>query len=408
MVIPEEPGRGRTPIAIVGGGIAGLAIAAILHQRGQPFELYERAQAFDTVGVGIQLSPNGVGILQQLGLGDALRQAGARAESIDFRHWADGRMIARTPHGQVCENMFGAPYCMIHRGALQRLLLSLLPRTSIRVGTGCVRVTEHVDHAELLLTDGSTVRADLVVGADGVHSAVRQAVVDDEERDSGYVVYRGLVPAERAPFIDGPPNVLFWLGPRRHITYYPISSDRTIHFSAVGVRANEPPAAAGRDAHIDHLEAVFSDWHPHVRRLVGAAGSVTRWSLRDRDIADRYVTERIALVGDAAHPMLPYLSQGANQALEDAAVLTACLSRWSGGESPAGPLSAYDSSRIPRTRRIHEAARQRETSFHLDDGETQRTRDAVMSRTESLSGLSWLYDFRSRDLMPASVTSQAR
>lgn len=398
---------GRTAIAIVGGGIAGLATAAILHRRGQPFELYERAQAFDTVGVGIQLSPNGVGILKQLGLGDALRQAGARAESIDFRRWADGRVIARTPHGEICERMFGAPYCMIHRGTLQRLLLGLLPTASIRVGTGCVRVTEHVDHVELLLTDGTAVHADVVIGADGVHSAVRKAVVDDEERDSGYVVYRGLVPAERAPFIKGPPNVLFWLGPRRHITYYPISSDRTIHFSAVGPRDAEPPAAAGRDTQIDHLEAVFSDWHPHVRRLVGAAGSVTRWGLRDRDIADRYVTERIALIGDAAHPTLPYLSQGANQALEDAAVLTACLSRWSGGESPAGPLSAYDSSRMPRTRRVHEAARRRGESFHLDDGEAQRTRDAAMSRTQTLSGLRWLYDFQFPAVVPASITPQS-
>jgi salicylate hydroxylase len=403
----EEPARGRTAIAIVGGGIAGLATAAMLHRRGRPFELYERARAFDTVGVGIQLSPNGVGILKQLGLGDALRQAGARAESIDFRRWADGRVIARTPHGEICEKMFGAPYCMIHRGTLQRLLLGLLPRASIRVGTGCVRVTEHVDHVELLLTDGTTVHADLVVGADGVHSSVRAAVIDDEERDSGYVVYRGLVPAERAPFIDGPPNVLFWLGPRRHITYYPISSDRTIHFSAVGSLADEPPAAAGPDARIDHLQAVFSDWHPHVRRLVGAAGSVTRWGLRDRDIADRYVTERIALVGDAAHPMLPYLSQGANQALEDAAVLTACFGQWSGGASPAGPLSAYESRRMPRTRRIHEAARQRGESFHLDDGEDQRRRDAAMSSTQTLSGLRWLYDFRFHDLVPASTASRS-
>lgn len=403
----EVSGRGRTAIAIVGGGIAGLATAAMLHRRGRPFELYERARAFDTVGVGIQLSPNGVGILKQLGLGDALRQAGARAESIDFRHWADGRVIARTPHGEICEKMFGAPYCMIHRGTLQRLLLGLLPTASIRVGTGCVRVTEHVDHVELLLTDGTTVHADLVVGADGVHSSVRAAVIDDEERDSGYVVYRGLVPAERAPFIDGPPNVLFWLGPRRHITYYPISSDRTIHFSAVGSLADEPPAAAGPDARIDHLQAVFSDWHPHVRRLVGAAGSVTRWGLRDRDIADRYVTERIALVGDAAHPMLPYLSQGANQALEDAAVLTACFGQWSGGASPAGPLSAYESRRMPRTRRIHEAARQRGESFHLDDGEDQRRRDAAMSSTQTLSGLRWLYDFRFHDLVPASTASRS-
>jgi salicylate hydroxylase len=119
------------------------------------------------------------------------------------------------------------------------------------------------------------------------------------------------------------------------------------------------------------------------------------------------VTERIALVGDAAHPMLPYLSQGANQALEDAAVLTACFGQWSGGASPAGPLSAYESRRMPRTRRIHEAARQRGESFHLDDGEDQRRRDAAMSSTQTLSGLRWLYDFRFHDLVPASTASRS-
>ncbi|NDZ99613.1 hypothetical protein G3I28_09715, partial [Streptomyces sp. SID10116] len=170
-------------------------------------------------------------------------------------------------------------------------------------------VEQHEDHVELRVADGGTATADVVIGADGVHSALRAAVVDDAPRFSGYSVYRGLVAAEAVPSFAADPRVMFWLGPGRHITYYPVAAGRTVHFSAVCADA---AGVAPRTRAVDtgQLVAEFDGWHEEVRQVLGAAGDVTRWGLFDRDLAERYCDRRVALMGDAAHPMLPYLSQG--------------------------------------------------------------------------------------------------
>lgn len=400
MAVPKER------VAIVGGGIAGLVTATILHGRGVDCRVYERSPVFGAVGAGIQLSPNGMRILHRLGLANALARTGVRARAIETRRWLDGEPIATTPHGADCEKLYGAPYCLIHRADLQRCLLSVVPEGVVELGRSCVRVVERPDEVELHFADGHVVSADLVIGADGVHSAVRRAVVDDRLRYSGYSVHRGLVPADAVPSFRHDPRVMFWLGPGRHVTYYPVAGGRTVHFSAVGVSA-EPLSPTSADARVEDLDAAFTGWHDEVRRVVTAADSVTRWGLYDRDIAPAYVTARVALVGDAAHPTLPYLSQGANQALEDVIALTRCLLE---GEPrrPETALRAYASLRMRRTAEVHGRARLLGEAFHLPDGPEQAARDRRMRRHQGLEHLNWLYGHEAAPAATASVPSPAR
>jgi len=396
----------QTQIAIVGGGIAGLATAILLHRRGIRCQVFERSMELKAVGAGIQLSPNGVRVLQGMGLGPALARTAVRAGAVEIRRWNDGSLISRTPHGARCEAVFGAPYQLMHRADLQRCLVEATPPDTLRAGRECVRLVERPDAVELHFADGSVSTADLVVGADGVHSAVRGAVVTDEPRFSGYSVHRALVPAASVPSFAEDPRVVFWFGPGRHVTYYPVSGGGIVHFSAVGRAEDGRPGSGGAQAEIGQLTAAFADWHPELRRVIGAAASVTRWDLFDRDLAARYGSGRVVLVGDAAHPMLPYLSQGANQALEDSLVLADLLA----GHAPARfpqAVRRYQELRHPRTAEVHAGSRNRATAFHLADGPEQRERDAALQRSQDVRQLAWLYGYRA-DTAAAAARPPAR
>jgi salicylate hydroxylase len=376
-------------VAIVGAGIAGLVIAAILRRRGVPCTLYEKTPAFDAIGAGIQLSPNGVRVLHSLGLAPALAERGVRARAIETRRWDDGELLSRVPHGSACDEEFGAPYYLIHRADLQQALLRLLPEADVTLGRVVTGVDDGPDGAELRFSDGTRTTADLVIGADGVHSSVRASLIADDPRFSGYAVYRGLIPADVVPSFSYDPRVMFWLGPRRHITYYPICSGEIIHFSAVYATGDSRPDSTSSGSEANDLAEAFADWNDEVRQVIAAPALVTRWGVFDRDIADRYVGQRVALVGDAAHPMLPYMSQGANQALEDAVVLTDCIA--DGEQDLTGAIKRYESLRMPRTIEVHSMSRNRADSFHYDDGVCQRERDQVLAREQDLNHLSWLY-----------------
>ncbi|MFF6809193.1 FAD-dependent monooxygenase [Streptomyces sp. NPDC012403] len=380
----------KAQVAIVGGGVAGLVTATLLHGHGMDVRLFERTPVLGAVGAGIQLSPNGVRVLHRLGLADALARTGVRAGAIETRRWDDGSPIARVPHGTLCDERFGAPYYLIHRADLQRCLVSALPEGIVELGKGCTRLVERPDTVELHLTDGSVTTADLVIGADGVHSVVRTAVVDDAPRFSGYSVHRGLVPAEVVPSFTRDPRVVFWLGPERHVTYYPIAGGDTVHFSAVGVSPDTRSGSTSAPGAVEDLDAAFAGWHEEVRRVVTAAASVTRWDLFDRDMAGRYATDRVVLLGDAAHPTLPYLSQGANQALEDAVVLARCLEDARPGDL-TGAVRRYEELRLPRTAEVHRRARALGRTFHLPDGPHQERRDRDMRARQDLEHLDWLY-----------------
>ncbi|WP_326799020.1 FAD-dependent monooxygenase [Streptomyces sp. NBC_01808] len=383
-------------VAVVGAGIAGLAFAAALRRGGAECHVYEQAEQLAEVGAGVQVAPNATRLLRRLGLGDRLRAAAVVPEAIEMRRWDDGLMLQRTPLGDRCLRRFGAPYYTVHRADLHAALLSCLPPGRLHLGARLVAVTQDEAEARLHLADGRTVAADAVVGADGIHSAVREWFVADWPRYSGQTIYRGLVPAERVPHLLGEPRVRLWFGPDQHCVCYPVSGGRQISFGATVPAAAWEVESWSARGDAEGLREAYKGWHEDVVGLLDAAGAVSRWALHDRDGIDRLGWGRVAVIGDAAHPMLPFQAQGANQAIEDAVVLARCLTDTgpaAGRDELRAAVRRYEELRLPRTTRIQRQSRANAETFHLADGAAQRRRDTGSLAEPGLDRHQWLFGY---------------
>ena len=375
-------------IAIIGAGIAGLTTALALRRAGLSCVVFEQAAELAEVGAGLQLAPNAVRQLRALGLGAALDEVAVRPAAIEMRRWDDDELIMSTPLAG-CEERYRAPYLTVHRADLHRCLVAALPSGTVRLGSRLTGLTERPDRVDLTFAGGPTAYADVVVGADGIHSVVRERLVRDRPRFSGQTIYRGLVPAVKVPDLAEDPRVRLWLGPDQHCVSYPVSGGAWISFGATTPAdgwATESWTAAGE---VEEMLRAYRGWHPRVTALLSAAGPVRRWALHDRDTIERWSTDRLTLAGDAAHPMLPFLAQGANQAIEDAVALADSLRRSAGDVSPA--LLRYQEVRAPRTAEVHRRSRGNNRTLHLRDGDDQRRRDAELGRQADLSEQDWLW-----------------
>ncbi|MFE1439666.1 FAD-dependent monooxygenase [Streptomyces sp. NPDC058739] len=388
-------------VAVVGAGIAGLAFAAALRRAGVACDLYERTGRLAEVGAGVQLAPNATRLLRRLGLRDSLRDFAVTPRAIEMRRWDDGALLHRTPLGDDCDRRFGAPYYTVHRADLHSALLSLVPPGQVHLGARCVSVTQDADRARLHLSDGTTVTADLVVGADGIRSVVREEIADDEPRHSGQTIYRGLVPADRVPRALAEPGVRLWFGPDQHCVCYPVSAGRQVSFGATVTAAGRGEESWSARGDTAELAAAYKGWHDDVVALIDAADTVGRWALYDRDPVARLSAGRVAVIGDAAHPMLPFQAQGANQAIEDAVVLAACLAR-ARPDRPGAALRRYEQARLPRTARIQQQSRANARTFHLADGEAQRERDATDRTAPGLDRHAWLFGYDAEQAVTTS------
>jgi salicylate hydroxylase len=372
-------------VAVVGGGIAGLTFASRLASLGLGCTVYEQEQAPED-GYGIQLAPNAVRLLRRAGV-EQLRAV--RPERVRIRRWDDGRNLATTPLGRACADRFGAPYLTLPRWELLAALhraVARRPEVQLRYGARCTRV----DGGSLWMSDGSSVEADLVVGADGVHSVVRRALCPDQVRDSGITVHRGLV---RRRWTDGVPEVCVWLGPGRHLAAYPVDRDR-YSFVAATLAGNEDLAKA------------YEGWHPEVCNLLAAAESVTRWELRDRPPLRLWHAGSVTVIGDAAHAMLPLGAHGANQAIESSAALAVTVA----GSSRANlttNLDRYAGVRAERIGRVVELVRHNAADHHLTDGPAQRARDEALRRQQSLATRAWLYGYDVEAIVSVALAGRA-
>jgi salicylate hydroxylase len=354
--------------------------------------VFEQARQLSEVGAGIQVSPNAVRILRGLGLGDRLHEMAVRPAAIEMRRWDDGRTLIKRPLGDEGESAFGAPYYVMHRADLLNVLLEAVPDSVVHLGHRCVGIVQDDKGVELSFDNGSRMDADVVVGADGIHSIVRDALLGpDAPLFSGLSAYRGLVPIERLGFLSESPVVGFWLGPHRHFVHYPVSSGRLMNFVAVIPDEDWRVESWTAPGKVEDALDEFAGWHDHVRRIIGAADETKRWALYDRKPLASWTSGRVTLLGDAAHPMLPFLSQGAVQAIEDAAVLTALLSDAS-PETVMLVLQRYEAIRKPRTSKVQKGARMRAEFFHLVDGEEQRQRDAMLADDSLPQEAAWLFN----------------
>ncbi len=389
-------------IAVIGGGIGGLSAALALCQAGFEVEVYEQAQELTEVGGGINMGPNAVRVLQRLGLREGLDREGVRPVGTHQRRWQDGRTLQRAPLNPRCEELYGAPHMTLHRADLLAVIAAGFPAQQIYLGHRLVGLAERGDGVEAWFENGARITADVLVGADGIHSAVRAALFGDEDpRFAGCVAYRGLVPAPRIADLGLELGSQSWVGPGAHLVHYFVSRGRLLNF----VGWTEHDSWNREDwtdrATVGRALAAFEGWHPQVRRIIAAAETCFIWALFDRDPQTRWSVGHATLLGDACHPMYPFMGQGAAQAIEDGATLAACLA--AEADDPVAALRHYERLRLPRVTRLQELSRANKTRFHLPDGPAQQARDREWAKAgdRSPDALRWLYAFDPARLDPA-------
>ncbi|ART69351.1 salicylate hydroxylase [Mycobacterium dioxanotrophicus] len=341
-------------VAVIGAGIGGLSAAIALRANGIDATVYEQAHELKALGAGVAIATNGSRVLNHLGVGDALAKVAGPVTHYRFRTWQ-----AEPIAGEPSTLSFGDPArtWFLHRGEFQQVLADALPSDALRLGRACVGATEHTDGVRVEFADGTPVDADLLIGADGIHSRLQGKVSTPTEPVSeGIMAYRGLIPAGRVDGIADMRASSMWLGPRQSFLAYPVSAGRLLNivaFVPTNLNVAESWTAPGD---VTELAAAYRGWDPQVSAIIDAMDSTFRWGIYDREPLDRWSSERITLLGDSAHAVTPHLGQGANQAIEDAMTLAVLLRGAQPDELPER-LRRYENLRMTRTGQVRSQAR---------------------------------------------------
>ncbi len=336
---------------IIGGGIGGLTAALSLLRRGIDVDVYEQSNLLKEVGAGVQIGSNGTRVLYALGLQDALSNVQVVPSARELRHWRTGETWNWIELGKASAKRFGSPHIMLHRGDLLNTLVEAvqrLKRDAIFLGKKCTAVTQTADYAEVSFADGHTARSAIVVGADGIHSQVRACLFGANRAEfTGCVAWRGLVAMDRLPPHLARMVGTNWLGPRGHVLHYPVRRGEIMNFISFVERDDWQVESWTIEGTKGELANDFKGWHEDVHTLIDGLGTPYKWALMVRRPMERWTERRITLLGDACHPTLPFLGQGAVMAIEDAYVLASCVSKYS--KEPMLALERYQDIRRDRT-----------------------------------------------------------
>jgi salicylate hydroxylase len=394
-----------TRVAIIGCGIGGLTAARALCQRGIEVAIYESAPELREIGAGVALGPNAMKVLHALGLEDAVRDVAGRSDWAVTRNGKTGRVISKTSRREQTV-LFGSAGATVHRADLLDVLAQSIPSDIVTLGAHCAGARAEGGVAVARFEDGTEIEADVVVGADGIHSAVRESLFGpDAPRFTGKICYRSVVPVAAVP---GPPpssDNAQWLGPHGTIVLYPVRRDELInvvcHYDDESYRHESWVSRCERS----EVLARYAEWHESLLRVFSAGEVWYKWALYDRDPIPRWTRDRVTVLGDAAHPMLPYLGQGACQAIEDGCVLAAALA--ARAEDPVGALEAYERTRRPRASQVVLASRERGVSNHLASPVAALRRDLSIALRRRIGrdpdgrGTAWIpeYDASSPEVL---------
>jgi len=293
---------------------------------------------------------------------------------------------------EACEKLYGEHTYTMHRADLLRVIQSAVPAESIQLGRKCVGLESRGGTLRLRFADGEAAEADAVIGADGIHSTVRNTVFGASPATySGLCAFRALVPAAQAPEFARRPAQTLWVGPGHHLVHYPVSAGERVNLVAFAPAGDYTVESWTATATVQEFLAEFEGWDQRLTGLIRAAGTPGRWALLDRAPLARWSEGGVTLLGDAAHPMFPFFAQGAAQSVEDAAVLARCLA--DSPDDPAAALRRYEELRIPRTTRLQSVSHGRAHLNHLPDGPEQRERDAAFTRQDPLVANGWIYAY---------------
>ena len=343
-------------VAIIGAGIGGLTAAACLRRVGIDVRIYEQARAFTRLGAGIQQAPNSLRVLRALGLEPALRAMAFRPDTNNSRDFDTGALTNTQVLGDEVETRYGAPYFLMHRGDLHVALAGLVPAEIIHHDHKLEGLSQHGTTVRMTFTNGATAEADAVIGADGVHSVVREILLGAEKPTyTGRVAYRTVFPTALLNGLDVE-SCCKWWGPDRHIVSYFVNPRRDeLYFVTSTPEPDYGIESWSSKGDLAVLREAYKDFHPQVRGILAACPDVHKWALVVREPLPRWGEGNIVLLGDACHPMTPYMAQGASTSIEDGAVLSRCLE----GVDPDGVAAAfrrYEATRKPRTSEIQGAS----------------------------------------------------
>ena len=385
-------------VAVIGGGIGGLTAANALSRVGVEVAVYEAAAELKEIGAGVALHPNAMKVLRAIGVEGNVREVAGHAPWQVVRNWKTGRVIGKTSREQQAGS-FGITGATVHRADLLDVLAGALPAGLVTLAKRCTGVRPDGDLAVARFADGSETEADVIVGADGIHSPVRASLFGpDAPRFTGKICYRSVIPTGA---VSGPQPSLEgaqWLGPHGTIVLYPLRGEELInvvcHYDDASYRHESWIAECSREEVLER----YAGWHESLLRLFAASQTWYKWALYDRDPIPRWTRGRVTVLGDAAHPMLPYLGQGACQTIEDGAVLATALSAET--SDPVTGLARYERTRRPRASRVVLATRERGLSNHLTSRWATRRRDLMIAwrrrvnrRDPEGRGAAWLADY---------------
>jgi salicylate hydroxylase len=396
-----------TRVAIIGGGIGGLTAARALSLRGIDVSVHEAAPELREIGAGVALGPNAMKVLRALDLEDDVRGVAGRSEWLVTRNGITGRAISRTSRAAQAAS-FGSASATVHRADLLEVLARSLPDDMVTLGARCTAVDGDGEVAVARFEDGREVEADVVIGADGIHSRVRASLFGpDAPRFTGKICYRSVVPVDAVPGERPANDNAQWLGPHGTIVLYPLRRDELInvvcHYDDESYRHESWVSRCERDEVLDR----YAGWHESLLRVFSAGEVWYKWALYDRDPIPRWTRGRVGVLGDAAHPMLPYLGQGACQAIEDGCVLAAALDAVP--DDPVAALGLYERSRRPRASRVVLTSRERGLSNHLVSPLAAFRRDASIALRRRLGrdpegrGTAWIPEYDASSSQALSV-----
>lgn len=372
-------------IAIVGAGIAGLTAARALQTFGFRPVVYEQASVLGEVGAGLTLSPNATHVLQAIGLSDALERIGMRPARGGVKHWRTGELTVEISRGDEMLRKYGAPYYQVHRADLHRELADLVVThdpNAIRTGYTCIALNEDGRGVALQFANGEKIQADVVLAADGVRSRIRTALFGaDTPRFTGYVAYRGLVPFDRLPPGVIEPTSCLSTGPKRSFTRYLVRGGSLVNFVGLIERDDWREEGWSIRASVEEMLHEYEGWYEDVRTIIGATpvGSLFKWALFERAPLPQWTRGRVTLLGDAAHPMLPFLGQGAAMGIEDGMVIARAFAA---AESIDEALRRYVEARLPRANWVMQESRKTALTYH--SGRDEQFRPGKHVSAESL------------------------